>query len=64
MGSSAKKKKEKQQDFKVCKRRSIFTFFGFSVANMRVETEAKGRPSQAEAFQLHRYQLQIKGYAT
>lgn len=30
MGASAKKKKEKQQDFKVCKPRSIFTFLGSS----------------------------------
>lgn len=58
MGSSNKKKKEKAKDFQVCTEGSM------KIARLQkgIETEVQGRKGQGKGFQLHRHQLQIKGY--
>lgn len=60
MGSSAKRKKEKQKDFQV---RTIDLLMQRADSLIRAETQAQGRQGQGQAGELHGHQLPIQGYA-
>lgn len=59
MGSSSRKKKEKQKDFQVSNPRPIIALASLS---RHTETQIEGREDQGKARQFHRYKLQGEVY--
>lgn len=62
MGTSQKRKKEKQKDFQVDLGLVYRLENGTESAKMSTETKTQGWKSQAKAIELHRYKFPIKRF--